>query len=88
MNEYLRIFAEIFGWMTLGGVVVFAALYLVGAHGGIIVPPELTPDEQRMVDEERLRELTEYAIDLTRPAWPTRRVRQRRIVGAMKERAS
>ena len=47
--------AIIFG-AALGGVVVFAALYLVGKGGGLLLP-DLTDDEWAIVSEQCIREL-------------------------------
>lgn len=87
MTDFLPIFGMILFGAALGGVATFAALYLVGKNGGIIV--ELTPDEERIVAEERLRELgVGTGGNVEAQLWPARVVRQQRIVAAMRRRAS
>lgn len=56
MIDFLDAFYPILGYMTLGGVIAFAALYLIGKDGGLL-PDDLTDDEARIVEEQRLREL-------------------------------
>lgn len=59
----------VFGAIICGALLVLYGQWLF-ASGAVFRTDELTDDEARIVAEEKLRELSERAIALTR--WPTR----------------
>ena len=85
MNESIAFLCGVvFGAVISGALLTLFGQWLFAT--GQVFAAELTPDEETLVAKERLYEMTERAIALT--PWPSRVVRQKRIVGAMKERAS
>ena len=75
METQIFLFGFALGAVTAFSVIVLFWQWLLASGAVYLTSPELTRDEQRMVDEERLRELTEYAIEVAswQPGrWPER----------------